>query len=477
MKQGISIIGFSLLVLSFSLLAPSGADTSTIQSSIQRNAVIVTIDGPIGPATSDYFQRSLQKAVARGASIVVLVMNTPGGLDTAMRDIIKTIITSPIPVATYVAPGGSRAASAGTYILYASHVAAMAPATNLGAATPVQIGGLPGLPSPEKKPPEQQEPQQREQKDKPPTVMDSEEAMRHKVVNDAAAYIRGLAELRGRNADWAEKAVREAVSLSAQEAMQEKVIDVIATDVADLLNKIHGKQVQTAAGEVVLQTQNLIVQAIDPDWRTRLLSILTNPNVAYILMLIGIYGLIFEFSSPGGIIPGVVGAICLLLALFAFQALPVNYAGLALMILGTGLMVAEAFAPSFGALGIGGVVAFVFGSVMLIDTEAPGFGISPVLIISVSLTSSLLFLVFIVAAVKARQRLKQTGQEGMVGEVAVALDDFSETGQVRAAGEIWNAETDTPVHKGQKLKVTNMDGLTLKVSSEENPKEENPKKE
>jgi membrane-bound serine protease (ClpP class) len=458
------IILATLLSLGALLLFQGGADNSAdaaTAAGAKDTAVLLTIDGVIGPATADYFLHGLEKAQERGAGVVILQMNTPGGLDSAMREIIQAIIGSPIPVISYVAPSGARAASAGTYILYASHVAAMAPATNLGAATPVQVGGgMPGMPSP-KKPPGQEQPQDENEGQE---VMGNESAMRHKVVNDAVAYIKGLAELRGRNAQWAEAAVREAVSLTATEALEKNVIDSVASGVGDLLQQAHGKPVKVGNSTVTLQTQNMVIEAVEPDWRNELLAILTNPNVAYILMLIGIYGLIFEFSSPGAIVPGVVGAICLLLALFAFQAIPINYAGLGLMVLGVLLMVAEAFVPSFGALGIGGVIAFVIGSVMLVDTDSPVYGVSPVLIVSVASISSVLFLVVVIAAVRAQRRRAETGEEAMVGARGMVLDDFDKYGQVRVMGEIWKARSPQPLQKDQEIQVDAMDGLTLIVS-------------
>ncbi len=421
-------------------------------------ALLLEIDGPIGPATSDYLHRALDKARTQGTELVIIRMDTPGGLDTAMRDIIQDILAAPVPVVSYVAPAGARAASAGTFILYASHVAAMSPGTNLGAATPVQIGGAPKPPSPDAKPEE----------DKAPPA----DATSRKAINDAVAYIRSLAQLRGRNAEWGELAVREAASLSAEEALTEGVIDLMADDVPDLLRQLQGYQVEVSGVQRTLDTQGIVIETIEPDWRSRLLAVITNPNVAYILMLLGIYGLIFEFSNPGLGAPGVIGAICLLLALFAFQALPINYAGLGLLLLGIMLMVAEAFVPSFGALGIGGVIAFVIGSIILMDTEVPGYGISPALIAAFALSSLLLFTFVLGMVIKARRRPVVSGKEELIGSTAEVVVDFDAEGTVHLHGENWHARTTAPLQRGQKARVTGRDGLTLLVTPEDSKEKE-----
>lgn len=442
-----------------------------------NHAVRLTVDGPIGPATSDYFSRSLDKAVDEGASIVILQMDTPGGLDASMRDIIRNILSSPIPVVGYVAPNGARAASAGTYIMYASHIAAMAPATNLGAATPVQLGGggpeIPGR-EPEKGDDQEQGEQPSGGTEPEPRPL-GEDAMAHKVVNDAVAYIRGLAKLRGRNAEWAEQAVRRAASLDAGEALEKNVIDLIAVDVDELLAKIDGRTVEVHGSKQTLATADIPVTTMEPDWRSELLAVITNPNVAYILMLVGIYGLIFEFANPGTIVPGVIGGICLLLALFALQVLPINYAGLGLILLGVALMTGEAFVPSFGILGIGGVVAFVIGSIILIDTDAPGFGISVALIGAVALFSAILFATVMGLILRARRRPVVSGREEMLGTRAIALEDFDREGQVRAHGERWLALTDAPVTRGQALQIVGMEGLHLRVRAEQEAHSGQPK--
>lgn len=405
------------------------------------------VDGPIGPATRDYVLRSLERAADEQAELVLLRLDTPGGLDSSMRDIIKAILASPVPVVTYVHPKGARAASAGTYMLYASHVAAMTPATNLGAATPVSIAPVGSSPEEEKR------------DGKSPG---GGSAMERKVVNDAVAYIRGLATLRGRNAEWAEQAVREAASLEADQALKLKVIDVVAPTIDALMEQLHGRKVQLPGGERALNTRTIQLETVTPDWRNKLLATITNPNVAYILMLIGIYGLIFEFSNPGAILPGVVGAICLLVALFAFQVLPINYAGLGLVLLGIALMVAEAFVPSFGALGIGGVVAFVIGSIMLFDREIPGFEIARPLIGAFALLSALLFVIVLAMVLRARKRPVVSGAEELTGAVGEVFDN---NGMVRIHSELWQAISDTPLQRGQKVRVTGRDGLILRVES------------
>lgn len=426
---------------------------------VAPNALLLEINGAIGPATSHYISQGLKRASKQGSAIVILRMDTPGGLDTAMRDIVKDILASPIPVVTFVSPSGARAASAGTYILYASHIAAMAPATNLGSATPVPIGGEADSPAPaEDDKPEAGKPG----KETKPAVNPGG-AMERKVVNDAVAYLRSLAQLRGRNVDWAEKAVREGANLPASDALEQKVIDLIATDDADLLAKIHGRKLTIGAGEVTLATQGLSVETVKPDWRTELLSVITNPTVAYGLLLIGIYGLLFEGYNPGAVLPGVAGAICLLLALFAFQVLPVNYAGLALIVLGALLVVAEAFVPSFGTLGVGGLIAFVMGSIMLFDTSVPGFDVAMPIIGGIAFVAGLVLCAIVWMFGRARRRPIVTGVERIVGGTAEAVGDFSEQGAVRLGGEIWNARSSAPLRAGQRVRVVKVDGLLLWV--------------
>jgi membrane-bound serine protease (ClpP class) len=425
--------------------------------------VVLNVDGAISPGTADYVVRGLKSAAEEHAELVVLKMDTPGGLDTAMRQIIKQIIASPVPVVTFVAPDGARAASAGTYILYASHIAAMAPATNLGAATPINIGigGVEGQPNtPQEKPQKKQKGQNTPGGAQPAAGS----TLQHKQINDASAYIRSLAQMRGRNVEWAEQAVREAVSITAKEALKLKVIDVIAGDVPDLLRKIDGLKVNVSGMERTLNLKDATIITLEPDWRSRLLTVIADPSIAYLLMLAGIFGLFFEFSNPGFVLPGVVGAISLLLAMFAFQMLPVNYAGLGLIILGLGFMTAEVFIPSFGVVGIGGVVAFVIGSVMLIDTDMPGFGIPWIVIVPVALASAL-FIFFVAGmALKSWKRPVVSGREQLIGSHGEVLVDFDgKDGWARVHGETWRIRSKQPLVRGQKIRVLNMDGLILDV--------------
>ncbi len=415
---------------------------------------VLTVRGAIGPASADYLVRGIGRASEARAKLVVIELDTPGGLDTSMRDIIKAILASPVPVATYVSPQGARAASAGTYILYASHIAAMAPATNLGAATPVELapGAMPGS-SPEKK-------------GEKPAEASPPDAKTKKVVHDAAAYIRGLAELRGRNVEWAERAVREAVSLSAEEALKLKVVDLVATDLADLLKQLHGRKVKLGTGDITLDTAGLSLTRVEQDWRNRLLAVIGDPSIAYILLLLGIYGLIYEFMNPGMLFPGVVGGICLLLALFALQLMPINYVGLALIILGIAMMVAEAFLPSFGVLGFGGIVAFVLGSVMLIDTDLPDYGVSWALIAPLAGISALLSFVVGGMALRARRRPVLTGDEelpGSEGEALESIEPGERGGWAHVHGETWRVQSQVPLARGTRVRVTARHGLILDV--------------
>jgi membrane-bound serine protease (ClpP class) len=426
----------------------------TVATTTERRVILLDVKGPIGPATAEYLVGSLEKSLARNAELVIIRLDTPGGLDASTRDIIKAILNSPVPVATFVTPGGARAASAGTYILYASHIAAMSPATNVGAATPVSIiGGEP--------PAQQQKPAENDENANP--VIEAGDTMKRKVVNDSVAYIRGLANKYGRNAEWAELAVREAASITAEKALEIGVIDLIAVDLADLLKQVHGKTIEAGGRERVLDTASLPLEQLEPDWKSEFLGVITSPTIAYLLLLVGIYGLIFEGYNPGAVLPGVIGAICLLIALYAFQMLPVNYAGFALIVLGIILMIGEAVMPSFGALGIGGIISLVIGSVILIDTDVPGYVVSRPLIGALALASSLGLMGIIGIALKARLRPVVSGREQLIGASGTALADFHYEGEVFVHSERWSAVTASPLRKGQTVVVTGIDGLTLKV--------------
>jgi len=489
-------------VLGIALSLATVRATPTSQAAPPTSAVVLEIKGAIGPATSRYVVRGIEAAEKDGSGLVVLEVDTPGGLDTSMRDIIRAILASSVPVATYVAPSGARAASAGTYILYASHIAAMAPATNLGAATPVSIGGEPApepnpapqpgvtpepnptaAPNPTPTPNPTPAPKQPAAKNqpagqnqtssptqagpdsssKPPAFPQPATAMERKVINDAVAYIRGLAELRGRNADWAEQAVRGAASLPASAALQQNVIDVIAQDIPDLLSKIDGREVKVVNDTVKLATHHLVVQRVKPDWRTELLAVITEPMVAYGLMLIGIYGLLLEGYNPGVMLPGVAGTICLLIALFAFQILSVNYAGLALVALGVGMIIAEFFFPTFGSLGLGGLIAFVVGSLILFDTEVPGMNIALPLIAGVAAVGGLVIVGIAYIAARSLRRPVVTGVQGMVGDRAEVIQAFAGSGRVRYRGELWKAHSEVELRPGQMARIVKVDGLTLWV--------------
>ena len=438
------------------LLAPStAAIVATSPLSHHEAALGLEIRGAIGPATSSYIRRGLEVAQQRGSPFVILEIDTPGGLESSMREIVSAILASSVPVVAYVAPPGARAASAGTYILYACHFAAMAPATNLGAATPVSIGG--SEPAPPAQNPAKSGKSAPAAEPGPP--MTAEE---RKVLNDSIAYIRGLAQLRGRNADWAEQAVRGAASLPATQALQQHVIDLIAPDLQSLLTQLNGRETRIGDRTVRLDTRGVRVVWMRPDWRTRLLAIITNPEIAYGLLLIGIWGLLFEGYHPGGVLPGVVGVICLLVALFAFELLPTNFAGLALLVIGAGMMAAEFFFPTYGSLGIGGLIAFVVGSLILFS-GAPGAQVALPLIGGLATVGGLVILGIVYLATRAARRPVVTGTQAMLGSVVEAAEDFAARGRVRYGGELWNAYSAAPLKSGQAARVVKVEGLTLWV--------------
>jgi membrane-bound serine protease (ClpP class) len=423
-----------------------------LNAAADYEVVRFTVNGTINPAINDYLRKGLEKAEAGEAKLVIIQMDTPGGLDRSMRDIIQAILASSIPVVSYVAPDGARAASAGTYILYASHVAAMAPATNLGAATPIQIGAMPGTTKPD---------EMDDQDKENGKALPQQSTLEKKVINDASAYIKALADRHGRNGDWAVKAVRESVSLSAKEALEIGVIDVIASDINDLLAKIDGHEVAMNGYRQTLATKNMTVTDLEPGWRYRVLSVISDPNVAYLLFLLGIYGLIYELANPGFLLPGVAGGISLMLALYAFQILPINYAGLALIILGLVFLVSEAFLPSFGSLGIGGIISFFVGSLILMDDE--NLKISFSLIAGISVVSAACILLLAGRFVSLKGKKVRTGREAMIGKTGEAQLDFFGSGRIWVYGESWQARSERPVHRGDTVVITSVDDLELTV--------------
>ncbi len=426
---------------------------SSWSAATAAQVVELEIKDAIGVATADYLISGIEYAEETGAELVIVNMDTPGGLVKPMRDMVQKILTASVPVATYVTPAGARADSAGTYILLASHIAAMAPTTHLGAATPVSLGG-------EGPPPPPDDGDETESTDQQPP---GGAAMDRKVMNDAISYIRGLAERHGRNVEWAEKAVTEAATLTASEALEQNVIEFIAADRDELLTLIDGYEVEIAGETIALATADAEVEAFEPNWRIRLLGIISNPEIVLLLGLIGLYGLMYEGWNPGAIVPGVVGVICLLLAAYALQVIPVNYAGLALIFIGIALMVAEAFAPSFGALGIGGVAAFVFGSIMMFDTGIPGFGVSLTFVIGVAILFAVLIIWLIGYLLKLRRRGAVSGRESIVGGIGTAMEDFTGEGTIWLEGESWQAHSKTPISKDQEVVVRAMDGLLLEI--------------
>ena len=449
-----------LLILACALIAPlAAADNGDV--------VVLDIKGGIGVATAEYVISGIEYAEERNAELIVLKLDTPGGLLNATGDIIMAILGSDVPVASYVTPAGAEAASAGTYILLASHIAAMTPTTSIGAATPVSMTGDDATPT---APPEEDaDPEEDAEVEKTPAEEAEElpgSAMERKVLNFSVSEIRSYAERYGRNADWAEDAVVSAATANAREALELNVIEFIANDIEDLLQQLDGYEVEIDSQTVTLAVADADIDTYEPNWRLKLLGVIANPEIILLLGMIGLYGLMYEGWNPGAIVPGVVGIICLLLAAYALQVLPVNYAGLALIIVGVALMVAEAFAPSFGALGIGGIAAFVFGAIMMFDSGIPGFGISVAFVIGLAILFAIVLIWLIGYLLKLRRRGAVSGRGSIVGGIGTAMEDFTEDGMVWLEGESWHARSKQAIAKNQRVVVVAMDGLTLDVRPE-----------
>jgi len=476
-RAALRALALTCIAVGAALLLASALGTraqDTAEPFSVKRGLIIEIDGAIGPATTRLIENGLSEAQDRGATLAVLRIDTPGGLVTSTRDITRAITGSSVPVIGYVAPSGARAASAGTYIMYATNLAAMAPGTNIGAATPVQMGGTPSLPSApggDQNDQNQGSDQEGENQNAEDEQSDGESSQsqddpgKAKAVNDAVAWIRSLAELRGRNADWAEKAVREAASVSASEAKNLGVVEIVATDMADLMEQADGRVVTIGGSERSLDTEGIQLETFEPSTLTKILGQLANPNVAFIFMLIGIYGLIFEFANPGTIGPGVIGVICLVIGLYSLNQLPLDYAGLALVLLGLVFMVAEAVTPSFGILGIGGLAAFTIGAFFLIDTDVPEYQLSTGVIVGTALASGLLLVVVLGYAWRSQTRRVSTGPNPYVGEEATVLDWSGGEGYVRAQGERWHAKGSIDLQPGDVVRVERIEGLTLTVAT------------
>ena len=443
--QGLCLSGFLLLGV----------------SQVTANEVrVLTIEGAIGPATAHHINQALEKAAEDDVELVVVKLDTPGGLVDSLRAIVQDILSSPVAVCTYVAPNGARAASAGTYLSYASHISAMCPVSNIGSSTPVSMSpvpnSVPGIPGSTDSPDDSEEIDQEE--------TNGTTAMDQKILEDSVAYIKSLAELRGRNMEWAEKTVREAANLTASEALELNVTDYIAEDLHDLLEQIHGATIENVAGNTVtLDTSDSTIIEVETDWVYEFLKIITNPNVAYLLLIVGVNAIIIELYNPGLGGAGILGIICLVLGAYALHLLPVNYAGLALLVVGVILFVAEAITPSYGVFGLGGIVAFVTGSLLLYNTDVPAFQISFAVVAAISTVTALLMIFVIRTALKQRKKGPVSGLDGLIGKQARVLEDFADEGRVFAEGETWLATADVPLARNDKVVVREIDGLTLKV--------------
>lgn len=450
----------------------------SVSAKASNKVFVMELDGALGVASAEYLIGGIDDAQADDARLIIIRMDTPGGLMGPMRDIVKSILGSSVPVVTYVAPGGARADSAGTYVLLASHVAAMAPTTHLGAATPVSLTGDDFSPDDSDDDAADESPDKTTSDDstsKDGTSEDDEidetvaddnapsSAMGRKVLNDAVSYIRGLAEAHGRNADWAEDAVRNAATLTATEALEKNVIDLIANDREELLQSLNGREVKVNNETMVIDTDAIEIETVEPNWRLKILNTIASPEIAILLVTVGLYGLLLEGYNPGALIPGVVGVICLLLAAYALQVMPVNYAGLALIVVGMALIVAEAFAPSFGVLGLGGIAALIFGAIMMFDSGVPGFGVSVTFVVGMALIAGAFLFWLVATMLKQRKRGARSGRDSIVGGVGVATEDFDGNGHIWLESEAWAARSRVPIEKNQKVVVTALDGLTVDV--------------
>lgn len=459
----VTVAGLALALLALATEAPRAARGDAFVARID-------LDGPIGPAAAEYVDAAMRQASADGASAIVLRMDTPGGLAESMRRIVSAILASPLPVLGYVAPAGARAASAGTYILYACPIAAMAPATHLGAATPVSLGGGTPLPL------GGTQPASPKSTGTPTSGEPAGDAENRKVLNDAIAYIRSLAQLHGRNAAWAEQAVRGASTLTAGEAASQHVIDFVAADTAALLAQADGRSVRLGERALTLQLRGLPVRDYPPDWRARFLGIVTNPTIAYLLLLAGVYGLILEAFHPGTYLPGVTGGICLLVGLYALQLLPVNYAGLALMALGVGLLLAEAFVPTAGVVGIGGVIAFVIGSIMLFHRGVPGYTVNLGVIAGLAVCAVAVLAMLLRLVSRARRARSVVGDEPMLQASGELLQAVAAGGEswARIGGERWRVHCEVALPAGARVRVAARHGLLLQVTPVQTNKGERP---